>query len=62
MRDNRKLLRVYSRPHALHRTEPSSSLLQRGVVEVEQFAQVGACDIDVSAIRPDGLAFILNVR
>lgn len=51
------------RPQALQSTEPSSSLLQRGVVEVLQFAHVGACDIDVgSAMRPGGLAFIVKER
>jgi hypothetical protein len=38
---------TYYKPHALHKGAPSSSLLQSGVVVVEQFEQTN-CDTSSS--------------
>ena len=40
-----------NRPQALHSTEPTSSRLHRGVVEVPQFPQIGGCEVSLDTIE-----------
>lgn len=54
-----RLCSLRNRPQALQRTDPNSSRLQRGVVEVLQLWQVGC---EVSRLWLAGVAIIMKDR